>query len=545
MLIDVCCTSLLKGERTRLEDQFFPVMLLRNAVLRRPSANAPLVMQRPAAQVCLRRPAAEVVPSTGPLVQAGTRTGSARRQYCWWITFSFPYEDTVANLGLQTPAAFTRQSWADVVRDVHDAAGISLHEMVIFKEFHERTDASGQRLPHYNALVRSDEQYAWRRIACLFHERHSIRIDFSEHIRTWYDGLLYGAVESEHKPAEELDNEPFLWAISGTPTPIAEQLPKHLRGGRRQTKLTPMQAYDLCVEKSVIDVPKAFAVAKAMERQGDRGFLAFLLDCRDIGAFVGKVVVAQECEDIARREALGRVGLLREAAAAECTCPESSLWLRLARDTLQRNFLDGPFQKHIADALAYGRAKKRNVFLLGPTNAGKSFLIKPLTLLFRTYSIPDSGSYQLEMILDKEVIYLNDFTWDERWLKWQFLKTFLEGDAIQVGLPKNRGGNVVFKRDSPVIGSCCAPVQLFNKGGKAMSLNVSETQQMQSRITYLIMQQPVPAESLVECPACAHCAATLYLEGLSSPLPGLSSPAFSRARSRSPRRIFSFVSRPL
>ena len=106
----------------------------------------------------------------------------------------------------------------------------------------------------------------------------------------------------------------------------------------------------------------------------------------------------------------------------------------------------------IADALAYGSAKKHNVFLLGPTNAGKSFLIKPLTLLFRTYSIPDSGSYQLEMILDKEVIYLNDFTWDERWLKWQFLKTFLEGDAIQVGLPKNRGGNVVFKRDSPVIG---------------------------------------------------------------------------------------------
>ena len=498
-------------------------------LLPRPSAATLPLRRRPAAQVSLRRPAAQDFQPSGPLQQGGSRDGTARRQYCWWVVFSFPYEETVAERGLQTPAAFTHQTFLDVVRDVHSAADVTLQEMIIFKEFHERTGADGQRLPHWNALVRSDEQYAWRRIAALFYERHRIRVDFSENIRTWYDGLLYGAVESEHKPEDELDKEPLLWALNGVPKPIAEQLPKHLRNGRRQTKLTPLQAYDICIEKSVIDVPSAFAVAKALEQAGDRGFLAFLMDCRDIGAFVGKVVMANESQENARRQALGRMGLLKEAAEGQCTCSESGLWKRLAHETLVRNSIDGAFQKCVAEALAHGRAKKRNVFLLGPTNAGKSFLIKPLTLLYRTYSIPDTGSYQLETLMDKEVIYLNDFTWDDRWLKWALFKNLLEGDAIQVGLPKNRGGNAMFSKDSPVIGSCPAPVQLFSRVGNAMSLNIAETQQMHSRMTYINMQQAVPAESIVHCPACACCAARLYLEGV----PSDNAAARDRSRSRS------------
>ena len=54
-----------------------------------------------------------------------------------------------------------------------------------------------------------------------------------------------------------------------------------------------------------------------------------------------------------------------------------------------------------------------------------------MTLMFSAYKIPDGGTHQLESILDKEIVYLNDFQWDDKWVKWVYLKTFLEGEPLQ------------------------------------------------------------------------------------------------------------------
>lgn len=47
---------------------------------------------------------AEAGDVTGPRELRGARAGQPRRQYCWWITFPFPYDATVARLQLKTPA---------------------------------------------------------------------------------------------------------------------------------------------------------------------------------------------------------------------------------------------------------------------------------------------------------------------------------------------------------------------------------------------------------------------------------------------------------
>ena len=65
--------------------------------------------------------------------------------------------------------------------------------------------------------------------------------------------------------------------------------------------------------------------------------------------------------------------------------------------------------------------------------------------------MPDGGSYQLEDILDKELVFLNDFEYDEaakKWMAWSFFKRFLEGGELTVARPKNRGGNAIFKSDA-------------------------------------------------------------------------------------------------
>ena len=214
------------------------------------------------------------------------------------------------------------------------------------------------------------------------------------------------------------------------------------------------------------------------------------------------------------------------------TCTPPGLWMRLARDILCRNNLDGRFQKSIFEALERGREKKQNLFLLGETNAAKSFLIKPLLSIFHCYTVPDTGSYQLETILDKELVYLNDFTWDETWMKWAYLKRFLEGECITVVRAKNRGGNVEFDKKIPIVGSLYAPIQLFVRaGGKNhFTLHGSETSQMNSRMQYMGMSTTLEEDEVVPCSPCEACGAALYLEGEV----GRSSSSSQRPRSRSP-----------
>jgi hypothetical protein len=447
------------------------------------------------------------------------------------MTMPFPYPETVERLSLRTPDDFDHQSFLALVLEIHEAANIPPVEIAILKEKHQRTNEAGERLTHWNALMRYSDQYAWAVLGQKCIEQH-IRVDFAEHIKSWYDGVVYGRVGSSHKPQQDIDPAPIQWAASGRPTPFTEVLPPKWHKHARQANLSPLQAYDIMVKHAVRDEAEAWALAKKLDREGDRALLAFLLEHRCVATLINKMNVAVSCEENARRSQLGRIGLLEEIIEkGACECSEPGLWERLARQVLRNNSIDGVFQKAIYEALAHGRAKMMNIILVGPTNAAKTFLIKPLKSLYRVYEPPDSGSYPLEEILDKEIILFNDFTWDESFIKWPVLKRLLEGGSIPVARPKNRSNNVEFTLDSPVIGTASTTIQLFVREGRRIILNHAETAQMNSRVRYIYLNQSIASESIRECRECAHCAAKLYMEGRSQAI--VERP---RSRSRSARR---------
>ena len=195
-------------------------------------------------------------------------------------------------------------------------------------------------------------------------------------------------------------------------------------------------------------------------------------------------------------------------------------------DCLSKNGLQGTFQKEVFETLREGRKKMRNLCILGGPNQGKSLLLKPLALIFRAYVRPDGGTYQLENILGKEVVFLNDFEFDDHakaWMPWQYLKNFLEGAEVEVARPKNRGGNVSFLSDAPVFLAAPQEVALY----RFKKLDVGETAQMRARIKYLQLSHTyADGVDRVECDPCGHCGARLYLEGEVGPAP-LSLPAAS------------------
>ena len=498
--------------------------------------------RRPAAAVN-RRPAArlhEAQPGAGPLNEAGARTGWARRQYAWWITFAYPYEETIARLNLRTPSFFTRQEWLDASLRCHSEAGVRIEEAAVFKELHKRRDANGDLVPHLNIIVRAADQFGWTRVAQKYWELYKVRVDFSANIRTWHDAVVYGTKGSAHKLFEELDTseERLQWALNGSPVPFSEVLPARLNAQRsRIARLSNIQAFDMCVAHGLRTNTQAWAKAEELSAAGDRGLLSFLLDKGDVDGFIGKVNKAKESAEALRRQSVGRLGVLREAAESPCTCDVPEQWMTLAKETLNRNGVNGTFQRLIFTALEKGRGKPRAVFLMGPTTCGKSWLIKPLSEIYHVYRIPDDGSHKLESMLDCELTYLNEFQWSPEWLSWAYLKSLFEGEVVTIAVPKTRGTNVDFKSDAPIVGTCASPIQLFVKQGKHAALNQYETDQMQSRVTYLHFSHSLVSGGMScarECKVCKRCAARLYLEGQSnSPWP-IASVAVSRDRSRTP-----------
>jgi hypothetical protein len=196
-----------------------------------------------------------------------------------------------------------------------------------------------------------------------------------------------------------------------------------------------------------------------------------------------------------------------------CCCPSDGFCHGLMKDILRKNHLDGIFQKEVLGAMRSGRLKQRNLCLLGSPDCGKSFLFKGLLVLFRVYERPEGGSAQLEDLLGSEVVFLNDFEYDAdapKWMPWSYLKNFLEGAAVKVAVPKNRGGNQLFKGTAPVFLTAPAEVVLKRYNKEV----TTETEQMRKRIKYLTLTHQIPEEQRKEVLAvCPHCTARLYLEG--------------------------------
>lgn len=428
----------------------------------------------------------------------------------YWITQAHPKPETVERLGLKTPADFTREEFSALVVQVHTACGVTLEETATFRELHENG------LPHNNCLVRSLGQFKWKKVAETFRKDHKVHVDFATHIKTWAEGVVYGKVASEHKQPEALDQGAIQWRRDGgNPTPLNECLPKRWQkeGFVRQVKLSSLAFADLCKEHNVKTTTDLWATATLLAKGGDKAMLAYLYD-NDGEAQFAKVIRAQQAEEKARRAGLTREQLLEECfTCGKCRCDRPGLCYDLMKTLLQKNGFDGPLQAAVLGTLRTGRAKQRAICLVGAADSGKSFLFKGFTQVCDTYKRPDKGNYQLEALLEKEFVFLNDFEFNAaaaQWMDWSYFKDFLEGGEVAVGRPKNRGGDVMWDGTAPVLMTAPDKIRLFRDKME----DKYETDQMDRRVRYFFCTYTAPPEERKEIlKHCAHCTARLYLEG--------------------------------
>ena len=236
-----------------------------------------------------------------------------------------------------------------------------------------------------------------------------------------------------------------------------------------------------------------------------------------------------------------RVEILAAAATeSPCTCATPGQWAAAADDVVGRNGYGArEVQRAIYHALHRGRAKQRNLLLVGDTNRAKSFLLRPVELVYSCFTPPDTGSHQLADIAGSEAIFLNDFEWDGALMPWGTAKNLFEGSDVKIAVPKVEKGakNYMFKGDAPILGTAPGPVEHPRKP--------RETDQMDSRVRYIPLAHffdPTTCPEIKPCKACW--AKWVWAVREEPPPPAVSLPREWYGRDRDARRTRGQSGRP-
>ena len=142
------------------------------------------------------------------------------------------------------------------------------------------------------------------------------------------------------------------------------------------------------------------------------------------------------------------------------------------------------------EALLHGRKKGNNV-MIGPSNCGKTFLLKPLTEIFHCFPSPASGTFAWVGVEKAEVVLLNDLRWNDNLIAWSVKPFFAE--------------DVLWSQKTPIFATSSSKVRKYDDG----VMNDIETGMMEVRWKYFHFNKQI--ENPKQIQACRKCFATFIL----------------------------------
>ena len=203
------------------------------------------------------------------------------------------------------------------------------------------------------------------------------------------------------------------------------------------------------------------------------------------------------------------IELLEESASSPCVEDCHGQWMSAATQILESNGISAErFSSAVYNALKRGRGKYRNVYLFGPANCGKTFLVSPLKKIFQCFVNPASGNFARLGMEDAEVVLLNDFRWKPSLIPWCELLQVLEGDTVHFPAPKNlMSKDIVLDKDTPFFATSDAPLALIN----GVTIDRVNTEMMHVRWNMFQLYWQIPREKQKELKACCSCFAKLII----------------------------------
>ena len=217
----------------------------------------------------------------------------------------------------------------------------------------------------------------------------------------------------------------------------------------------------------------------------------------------------EEAEGNIERSHRTRIDILHKAMSKECEDP-SCQWMNMAKDTLTKNGIDiGDFAQSVRDTLIKGRGKGRNIIIIGTANCGKTFMLAPLLKIFKAFVNPASGSFAWVGIENAEIIYLNDFRWNDKIIQWQDFLRLLEGDAVHFPAPKTHyAQDILLTADTPIFATSIRAITRYQNASMAQG----ETEMVRVRWKVFQFYHQIAIDVMVDSTPCESSFVKLVME---------------------------------
>jgi hypothetical protein len=468
----------------------------------------------------------DTVPPPSSTARAGRRV--------YLVTFSFSEIE-----GRRRPSEFSRREFGELLVTAFESSIPSLRVAycAVFMEQHAAADKSGARNPHYHVSIKSNKQHSWAPIADLLRREHRVYAHFAVTGKGYRSAFSYGWFPTPRKPMSELDKDFEL--INGTeehPTPSDASKRQFWHSKKRSSSSDQREGGSSSFPKeeeqdheeeskngqnakrSVREAvrAKAYRLIKENNFQTGDEFLAYvqrLDDPRLISLFmsnsadgiVERALHALDAEKRLKRSKQTREEILCEEAGKPCLCEAREAWKLAAVELLHfQKISPVQFARSVMDALREGAAKATNVYIHGTTTSGKSWILEPLSVIFRCHLTPPNKSgFPLQDLCAKELILWQDFRLNEDVLPWSSLLLIFEGTVITVRRPRTEfQGDKDVKVSQPVFISSVEPLSHPHS---------KEREMMEGRFKFFHFTKTLPSGQVRKVPPCPSCFASFVI----------------------------------
>ena len=298
----------------------------------------------------------------------------------------------------------SRESFAKAVLHGWEYRGIRVVQWVVSLEAHADNEVLSSDISnsyHYHMAIKLRKRARWLQVRNFLDEKYGIQVNFSDRHNTYYSAYSY--VTKEDKEALHSPNHPDLRGAPKTEKAIAAKRRKGKNncdhGSRKKSrpKEKRLSVYDV---QQIIQAKKfttrleVVCLAVAQEREGKNSLAEFIAN-RGNRAVDEALCIAKEfgeAEAKLARTKKTRIQLLEECKDSECSEGCNGSWINAAESLLKRHEITiQVFCTAVYTALKDGRAKYRNVYVYGPANSGKTFILSPLKKIYRSFCNPATG----------------------------------------------------------------------------------------------------------------------------------------------------------
>ena len=385
------------------------------------------------------------------MAMSAAKTGSPSHRSVYLITFS---QCDSSELSRVQFAELIVEAW-------HTCSRSKIIQWVVSLEAHEN---SGN---HFHMAIKLSSPARWLKVRNFVDDKYGIKLNFSNSHTNYYTAYEY-VVKEDPNFVQSANHPDF---SNGKPPKTTKATcgrrkgPKTVKSKKRK-RLAVFDVVQIIQAKKIQNRVELLALASKWQGEGKIDLAEFVAN-RGPKIVNQAIQTANELSEAQRRlerSKKTRIELLEESASSPCVEDCHGQWMSAATQILESNGISAErFSSAVYNALKRGRGKYRNVYLFGPANCGKTFLVSPLKKIFECFVNPASGTFAWLGIEDAEVVLLNDFRWKPSLIPWCELSQVLEGDTIYFPAPKNlMSKEIVLDKDTPFFATSDAPLALIN-----------------------------------------------------------------------------------